>query len=127
MEFNKKRNRKRNSNSDSIVLDKNYVNPLFSSTEDFTQTETDKNIEIQIKELSQEIKNIKTEIKDIRMCLESINEGMKNVAGSCNNMDRHISFIDGVYSTIRKPMEFIFNKISYISGSEQLVLEETPN
>lgn len=127
MEFNRKRNRKRNSNSDSIVLDKNYVNPLFSSTEDFTQTETDKNLEIQIKKLSQEINSIKSEIKDIRMCLESINEGMKNVAGSCDNMDRHISFIDGVYSTIRKPMEFIFNKISYISGSEQLVLEETPN
>lgn len=116
----------------SVVFDRNYINPLFSSTEDRSSSEIENEIELnnniktQIKKLNTEISIIKYEIKEIRLCLESINDRMQNVSGSCNNMDRHISFIDGVYSTIRKPMEFIFNKISYISGSEPLVLEDTP-
>ena len=28
-------------------------------------------------------------------------------------MDEHISFVDGVYSTVKKPMEFIVNKLSF--------------
>ena len=122
----------RNSNSGSVVIDKSYVNPLFSSTEDISlshfEAETDSNIESnkQIKHLNTEIFKIKYEIKEIKQCLENINETMLNISGSCHNMDQHISFIDSVYSNIRKPMEFIFNKINYLSGSEQLVLEETP-
>jgi chromosome segregation ATPase len=117
--------------SGSVVFDRNYINPLFSSTEDLSSYETkneelNKNIKTHIKELNTEISIIKSDIKEIKLCLESINDRMHNVSDSCNNMDRHISFIDGVYSTIRKPMEFIFNKISYISGSEPLVLEDTP-
>ena len=121
MEFN------RNNNSGSIIIGRNYVNPLFSSTEDLTQFETETETETETDEnIKTEIRSIKSEIKEIRLCIESINDRIQNITGSCNNMDRHISFIDEVYSTIRKPMEFIFNKITYLSGGERLVLEDTP-
>ena len=35
-------------------------------------------------------------------------------------MDNHISFVDGVYSTVRKPLEFIVNRLPFQSRSQSL-------
>ena len=41
---------------------------------------------------------------------------LNKIVGSCDNMDHHIGFINGVYETVRSPLDYI---VSRISGSQE--------
>lgn len=54
---------------------------------------------------------MRTDIKEIKKDIKSIKKDMNRTMGACTNMDAHISFVDGVYDTVRQPMNYILNKV----------------
>ena len=48
--------------------------------------------------------------------LENIETKLNIVEQSCNGMDSHIGFINNVYNTVRSPVDFILERISYLQN-----------
>jgi hypothetical protein len=49
--------------------------------------------------------------------LECIEKKLNIVEESCNGMDTHITFINGVYNTLKSPLDFVVKRISSIQGN----------
>lgn len=60
--------------------------------------------------------NIENKLDIIIKKLENIEKKLDIVETSCVDMDNHINFVNGVYSIVRTPLNFIVNKISSIQG-----------
>ena len=57
--------------------------------------------------------------------LNAIEKRLDKIENSCGTMDTHISFVDGVYTTVRRPLDFIVNKVSLLTGeNNRLILPE---
>jgi len=57
--------------------------------------------------------------------LDILEKRLEKIEISCGIMDTHIGFVDGVYTTMRTPLDFIINKVSLLSGeSSHLTLPE---
>lgn len=41
---------------------------------------------------------------------------------SCRAMDSHIGFVEGVYSTVRAPMDYVASKVSQLTGGVHTTL-----
>jgi hypothetical protein len=66
-------------------------------------------------EIQQDISQIKNDISKINTTLNQMNT-------SCQNMDTHINFIDGVYTNIRKPTDFLLQKVNLMMGRQDNTL-----
>jgi hypothetical protein len=60
-----------------------------------------------------EIEGIKLQLAEVKTELSMLRQDIQQLIKTCGRMDEHISFVDGVYSTVKKPMEFIVNKLSF--------------
>ena len=57
--------------------------------------------------------------------LNAIEKRLDKIENSCGAMDTHIGFVDGVYTTVRRPLDFIVNKVSLLAGeNNRLTLTE---
>lgn len=58
--------------------------------------------------------------------LNAIEKRLNKIENSCGAMDTHIGFVDGVYTTVRRPLDFIVNKVSLLAGenNSRLILPE---
>jgi hypothetical protein len=57
--------------------------------------------------------------------LNAIEKRLDKIENSCGAMDTHIGFVDGVYTTVRTPLDFIVNKVSLLAGEHsRLILPE---
>lgn len=57
--------------------------------------------------------------------LEEMDKRLARVESSCTGMDSHIDFVEGVYTTVRHPLEFMSQKVSQLAGQgTQLALPE---
>ena len=45
--------------------------------------------------------------------LETIENKLGDCENSCENMDSHISFVNNVYSSVKSPLQYIIDKVSY--------------
>ena len=54
-----------------------------------------------------DIQNLKKEIKEIK-------EKMNEIETSTNNMDKHITFVESVYTTVKSPFHFLLNTVEII-------------
>lgn len=46
-------------------------------------------------------------LQNIEKLLSEIDEKLDNLNKSCSNMDEHISFVESVYDTIKRPFAYI--------------------
>lgn len=60
-----------------------------------------------------EIEGIKLQLAEVKMEISMLRLDIQQLIKTCGRMDEHISFVDGVYSTVKRPMEFIVNKLSF--------------
>ena len=72
-----------------------------------------------MKEL-QELYDLKNEVSNLKDEVSKLREDIQQLIITCGRMDNHISFVDGVYSTVRKPLEFIVNRLPFQSRSQSL-------
>ena len=61
---------------------------------------------------------LKNEISDLKLEVSKLRDDIKQLIVTCGRMDNHISFVDGVYLTVRKPLEFIVNKLQPFSANQ---------
>jgi len=54
--------------------------------------------------------------------LEVIEQKLDAIGGSCKGMDDHIGFVEGVYGTLRSPLDYVARQVNRLSGSPQAAL-----
>ena len=57
--------------------------------------------------------------------LDDIDKRLKLIENSCVGMDNHIGFVEGVYGTLRRPLDFLTNQVNIISGNSTESLPPT--
>ena len=50
-----------------------------------------------------------------------------DIAKSCSKMSGHINFVENVYDTVKSPLTYICNKVNYITGNNNVTLEDINN
>ena len=68
--------------------------------------------------------NIKNNITILNKLL-SIFE--KDIGKNCSKMSGHIDFVENVYDTVKSPLTYICNKVNYITGNDNVTLEDINN
>lgn len=75
--------------------------------------------------MEQRIDNLEKEVKHLRQDIKELINEIKKLTSSCSRMDEHITFVNGVYTTVRNPVSFMFNKVRRIMGkNEEIVLPQ---
>lgn len=54
--------------------------------------------------------------------LEVIEQKLDAISSSCKGMDDHIGFVEGVYGTLRSPLDYVARQVNRLSGSPQAAL-----
>lgn len=62
----------------------------------------------ELKELTNKIESIERKLDLILLKLD------ENIIKSCDKMENHIDFVNGVYTTVKVPLNYISNKIHKI-------------
>jgi archaellum component FlaC len=68
-------------------------------------------------EILKELKKINTRLDMIENKINSIIENNNNIEKDVAKMNNHITFVETTYSSIRKPLSFIKNKIDCMMGN----------
>lgn len=75
--------------------------------------------------MDNEIEDIKNRLSNIENKLDKLLSILdENMVENCNKMGEHIDFVENVYKTVKKPLEYVSNKINAISNSEYKQLPE---
>ena len=61
---------------------------------------------------------IEQRLTEILERLGRIEEQLSRVGSSCRGLDSHISFVEGVYSTVRRPLDYIVQSVTSLMGEE---------
>jgi hypothetical protein len=67
-----------------------------------------------------ELLKIQEELSELRVEISKLREDIQQLVKTCGRMDTHISFVNNVYSTVRKPLEFIVNMLPFQITEETL-------
>lgn len=69
--------------------------------------------------MDNEIEYIKNRLSNIENKLDKLLSILdENMVENCNKMGEHINFVENVYKTVKKPLEYVSNRINAISNSE---------
>lgn len=63
----------------------------------------------ELESLYKKIEILESEVYDLKVL---INKLIK----TCERMDNHISFVENTYDTLRKPLDFVKEKVNYLSS-----------
>ena len=79
-------------------------------------------LKMEISKLKTKVSELKTEVSELKSCIFKVEKNTTNIESVltnlnkiCNKMDDHISFVDKVYMSARSPLEWMIDKIDYIS------------
>ena len=61
--------------------------------------------------------NIEEKLDILIKMVERIERRLNIIEESCTGMDSHINFVNGVYGTVKSPLNFILNRVSFGSQS----------
>lgn len=81
-----------------------------------------------LEDINTKINALDTKLDDIEKKLDHIIEFFeKDVKKNCDKMGEHIDFIETVYDTVKSPLGYLCNKISYVSGNKKYTLTDVGN
>lgn len=63
----------------------------------------------ELESLYKKIEILESEVADLKVL---INKLIK----TCERMDSHISFVENTYDTLRKPLDFVKEKVNYLTN-----------
>lgn len=69
-------------------------------------------------------RDILSELQQINQKLDILIELNREILKDCNRMDTHIDFVNNVYDGLKYPLDFIKNKINYLSGASKPLTSE---
>ena len=76
----------------------------------------------QLKRIQRKLKTQSEEIHLLKEEIVSLKEEMKTLVGvvskSHSKMDQHVDFVEGVYTSMRHPLDFFKKRIEYFIGND---------
>ena len=69
-----------------------------------------------VRKMRKEMNAMKT---DVNLLREDIKQLMDVVSKSHSKMDQHVDFVEGVYSSVRHPLNYVKNRIEHFMGKHQ--------
>lgn len=72
------------------------------------------------------MEDLKVEITSLREDVKLLTEQVQKLTQSCSRMDNHITFVEQIYKTVRKPADYMlayWNKWTQPHHSDKLELE----
>jgi predicted nuclease with TOPRIM domain len=82
------------------------------------------NEEPSIRDITKEIVELKQEVLQLKKVIEELSKNIKSMNASTSRMDSHIDFVEGTYETLRRPLNYIANRVNgtmsigYLSNTE---------
>ena len=77
-------------------------------------------------EIKEKFDSLESKMNEIDLKLITILELLQNdIRPNCKKMSSHIDFVDNVYENVKKPLGFICNKVTKLSGEETYSLTDT--
>jgi len=73
-----------------------------------------------LEEILKDMRDIKNDIEKIKGEISVLKGGIGDVQNTCENMDRHIGFVENVYTQVKRPLEFIKGKFEYFSKNTDM-------
>jgi hypothetical protein len=69
--------------------------------------------------MEKKIESLEKEVRELREHIQLLTNEIKNLTSSCSRMDDHITFVNGVYTSVRHPVSYMFNKVRRIMGKSE--------
>lgn len=79
-----------------------------------------KDYELLFKEMKDDYNNLKNKIDHIDNKINHIHTLLESIASSTKNMDNHISFVENVYTVVKKPVSNILGWYDKKTNIEEL-------
>jgi len=73
------------------------------------------------------LKNIQLKLEDMDKRLVLIEKKTDGIQKGCSKMENHIDFIQHTYNIVRRPLNYITNKVECIMGNNNTNLPEIKN
>lgn len=70
--------------------------------------------------MDRELNQVKKELSELKKEIILLRKAIQQLTSTCGRMDDHISFVDGVYETVRHPVQSILNRFSAIEIPKQI-------
>jgi chromosome segregation ATPase len=69
------------------------------------------------------LSDVNKKIDDLQCDVLVIKKQLTSIENNCSRMDRHISFIENTYDTLKYPINLLKKKIEQVFGKEDKMLE----
>lgn len=70
------------------------------------------NEEPSIRDITKEIVELKQEVLQLKKVIEELSKNIKSMNASTSRMDSHIDFVEGTYETLRRPLNYITDRVN---------------
>jgi hypothetical protein len=64
------------------------------------------------------LKILECKIENLTQTVIDLSRKIDRMCGSCENMDEHINFVNGVYKTVRSPLQWVVQQTNTLMGSD---------
>ena len=61
------------------------------------------------------LKTLQDKLDNLSEMVSQLNENINKLTNTCGRMDDHISFVEATYETLKTPLNFISNKVRYLT------------
>ena len=76
---------------------------------------------MELEKLQIEIRDLRKEVSTLTQMISELSIIIKSTSNKTNN---HIDFVEGVYTSVRHPLDYIKKRIEYVTGQNQTSLPE---
>ena len=66
----------------------------------------------------EQLDRMEKKMDSILNSIARIEHKMGSLDKSCGNMDEHINFVNGVYTTVRSPLQWVVDRTTTLMGSD---------
>lgn len=73
------------------------------------------NEDLRFEELTTEILKLKQEVLKLKEVIIDLSKNIKSMNESTSRMDNHIDFVENTYETLKKPLNYITDRVNRMS------------